>query len=192
MNCIRVRHTDISRKIQITGAAMNDIKNFSSDKNGYSFLLVFITIATAAVIILLNYILQKLEIMYPQLFLRERALPEIIIYSAIGVFAAAYIIFALIFLRIWQKTLSYALTPDCIISDTGFFIRTRQIMKYSSVQYVSLVSMPFSRISSFNFVIVSALGGRLIMMFLSDSDAKSVVELIQTHIGTDRESGDGK
>lgn len=184
----RTRHNNI----QITGEAMNETKNFSSDKNGYSFLLVFITIATAAVILLLNYVLQKLEIMYPQLFLRERALPEIIIYSAIGVFAAAYIIFALIFLRIWQKTLSYALTPDCIISDTGFFVRTRQIMKYSSVQYVSLVSMPFSRISSFNFVIVSALGGRLIMMFLSDSDAKAVVELIQTHIGSYRESGDGK
>ena len=158
------------------------IKKYCSDRNGYSFLLVLITLAVAAVVILLRYILNKIEIMYPALFEQERALPEVIIHTLMIFFVAVYVVFALIILRFWHRSLKYTLTDTAIISDAGFIVRSHQIMKYSAVQYVSRVSMPLSRISSFNFVIVSALGGRLLMMFLSDSDAEEIIEFIRSEI----------
>ena len=161
---------------------MTKQKKYCSDRNGYSFLLILCTLAVGAVVVLLRYILNKIEIMYPALFEQERALPEVIIYSLMIFFAAVYVVFALIVLRFWHRSLSYVLTENEIISDAGFIVRSHQIMKYSAVQYVSRVSMPLSRISSFNFVIVSALGGRLLMMFLSDSDAEEITELIRSEL----------
>ena len=154
-------------------------KTFHSDKKGYSFLLSITTLLTAAVIGALKYVLDKLEIMYPQLFEQERALPEIIIYGAIIVFFAAYVVFAVIFLRIWHRSLSYEITEHEIISHAGFITKTKQIMKISSIQYVTKISMPFSSMNSFNFVIVSALGGRLMMMFLSDSDSSEIISMLK-------------
>ncbi len=162
---------------------MSVIKKYSSDKNGYSFLLVLITVVVGAVIILLKYILRKIEIIYPSLFEQERALPEIIIYGIMIFFAAAYIIFALIVLRFWHRSLNYILTDTAVISDAGFVVKSHQVMKYSAVQYVSRISMPLSRISSFNFIIVSALGGRLLLMFMSDKDAAEITEMIRSKIG---------
>ena len=153
-------------------------KTYSSDRKGYSFLLIMLTLLTAAVLMLLKYLLGKLEIMYPGLFEQERSVPEIIIYSLIIFFAAVYIIFALFVLRFWHRSLRCTLTDLAIVTDTGFISKNHQIMKYSSVMYINHISMPLSSINSFNFVIISALGGRLILMFLSDSDAREITEKV--------------
>ncbi len=154
-------------------------KIFHSDKKGYSFLLAITTVLTAVVIGLLKYVLDKLQIMYPQLFVQEKALPEIIIYGAIILFVAAYIVFAVIFLRIWHRSLSYEISSREVISKAGFFTKTTRIMKISSIQYVTKISLPLSKLNSFNFVVVSALGGRLMMMFLSDSDSDEIIAMLK-------------
>lgn len=155
------------------------MKTYRSDKKGYSFLLALTTLGTAVIIGLLRFLLEKLEIMYPNLFEKERSLPETIIYTAIIVFIAAYVIFAVIFLRLWHRSLQYTITSTEIISHSGFLTRTRQIMKLSAIQYFTGISLPLSALSSFNFIIVSALGGSMAMLFLSDEDYREITELLR-------------
>lgn len=155
------------------------MKTYSSDKKGYSFLLALTTLATSVIIALLRFLLEKLEIMYPNLFEKERSLPETIIYTAIIVFIAAYVIFAVIFLRLWHRSLQYTVTSTEIISRSGFMTKTSQIMKLSAIQYFTGISMPLSAVSSFNFIIVSALGGSMVMLFLSDEDYREITEILR-------------
>lgn len=156
------------------------MKVYRSDKKGYSFLVALITVAVAAIIVLLKYILEKIEIMYPQLFEKEKSLPEIIIYSIIIAFLVFYLLFALIFLRLWHKSLVYTVTDSEILSESGFFVHTQNVMKLSSIQFVTGISLPFSKISSFNFITAGALGGTLMMMFLSDEDYKEILDYLNT------------
>ncbi|MGN1415393.1 MAG: hypothetical protein ACI4XF_00985 [Oscillospiraceae bacterium] len=155
------------------------MKTYRSDKKGYSFLLAITTFATAVIIALLKFLLEKIEIMYPNLFEKERSVPEIIIYTAIIVFIAAYVIFAVIFLRLWHRSLQYTITSTEIISQSGFLTKTKQIMKLSAIQYFSGISLPLSALSSFNFIIVSALGGTMAMLFLSDEDYREITEILR-------------
>ncbi len=163
----------------------NSGKTYRSDSQGYSFLVLLITIAVSVVIVLLKYLLEKLEIIYPELFARERSIPEIIIYSLIILFSLVYLLFTIIFLRIWHSSLSYTITDSEIISKSGFWVKSEHIMKLSSVQFVTGISMPLSKYSSFNFIIVSALGGTLMMMFLSDGDYAEIKELLDFVCGGD-------
>ncbi len=160
------------------------MKTYHSDKKGYSFLLAITTFATAVIIGLLKYLLEKLEIIYPQVFAKERSLPEVIIYTAIIVFTAGYIVFSLFFLRLWHRSLNYTISDSEIISETGFFVKTKQIMKFSSIQYTTGISLPFSAATSFNFIIVSALGGTLAMLFLSDEDYREINEVLRKNLSS--------
>lgn len=155
------------------------MKTYRSDKKGYSFLLAITTFATAVIIALLKFLLEKLEIIYPNLFEKESSIPKIIIYTVIIVFFAAYVIFAVIFLRLWHKSLEYTITSSEIISRSGFMTKTQKIMKLSAIQYFTGISMPMSALSSFNFIIVSALGGTMALLFLSDEDYSEIAELLR-------------
>lgn len=158
------------------------MKVYHSDKKGYSFLATLITVAVAAIIVLLKYILEKLEIMYPELFLKEKSLPEIIIYTIIIAFIVFYLLFTAIFLRLWHKSLVYTVTSSEILSESGFFARTKNVMKLSSIQFVTGVSLPFSKISSFNFITLGALGGTMVMMFLSDEDYAEILDILNSTV----------
>lgn len=172
---MQTSHNEKNRKI-IQGKLT--MKQYYSDRKGYSFLLLITTLATAALIGLLSYLLDKLEIMFPDLFLQERSLPEMIINGIIIAFVAAYIVFALIFLRLWHRSLSYELNEKDILSQAGVLTKTTTVMKRSSIQYVTRISLPLPSLSSFNFIIISALGGRTVMMFLSDSDCTEVMDTL--------------
>lgn len=165
------------------------MKTYHSDKKGYSFLLAITTLATAVVIGLLKYLLEKLEIIYPQLFERERSLPEVIIYTAIIIFIAFYVIFAVFLLRFWHQSLTYIFSDEEIISEAGFLTKTKQIMKLSSIQYTTGISLPMSAVTSFNFIIVSALGGSLALLFLSDEDYSEINEILRKCLNNSRSEG---
>ncbi|MCM1578983.1 MAG: PH domain-containing protein [Ruminococcus sp.] len=83
----------------------------------------------------------------------------------------------MILLPMWYKSFRYTVSDKEIISSSGIFSRTFRIMKLSAVQHVSRISLPFSEITCFNFVSVNALGGRLVMMFLSDKDCKEIMKM---------------
>lgn len=64
---------------------------------------------------------------------------------------------------------------------TGCFFQKRQLMQRRAVQYVTLVTTPFSRFTGLNFLFIRALGGGIIVPFLSLRDCNLVVKEIQEH-----------
>lgn len=91
----------------------------------------------------------------------------------------------------------YFLTANTVISKTeisvkgGFFMSREDYMPFRAVKSVSLIQTPLGYFTGFNFVVVNALGSRVLMSFLKRSDARELVDLINTKIRESEVSSDG-
>ncbi|MGN0643223.1 MAG: PH domain-containing protein [Huintestinicola sp.] len=152
---------------------------FTSDIKGKHFLSAAALVLTIVIIKALDFLREYVSEKFPQYLPESKVtLPERVIIALMIIFAAVYVVFILILLPMWYRTIRYTVTDREIISDTGLISKTHRIMKLSAVQNAALVSMPFSKYTGFNFISVNALGGRLILMFLSDKDSIKVMKLI--------------
>ena len=102
------------------------------------------------------------------------------------VFATAYVAIALIWLPLYFNNVSYMVSSQEVIRCTGFFMKIRQIMNVSAIQYVTSIATPFSNITGFNFVIVNALGGNLLLLYLSKKDSEEIVRTLSEAINCRR------
>lgn len=101
---------------------------------------------------------------------------------AICVLWALAVIFALILLPIYfRRTVMYISATELSIH-TGMIFLTRSHMRVSAVQYVSFLTLPFSKLTGFNFLTVHGLGGTVILPFLSTDDAKAIADALQLEI----------
>lgn len=156
------------------------MKKYYADKKSLKFLRVVTFIIIAAIIIGLKYLLDYLQERFPAYFsIPKITIPEIIIWAIVILLLTAYVIFLLIILPLWYKSVSYGVSSDEIIIRSGIFVKNTCYIKMSSVQYTTAVSMPFSKYTSFNFLIISAYGGRLVCSFLSLSDMAEISRKIQ-------------
>lgn len=159
------------------------MKKYYTDKKSLTFLRVVTLIIIICIIYGLKYLMYYLRQKYPKYFVTINVtIPEIVVWSLIAIFVIAYVLFILIILPLWYTTVSYALTDEEIIAKYGLFAKVRQYMKLSAVQYITRLSFPFSKYTSFNFIFVNALGGRLVLMFLSDKDAKEIALQIDRYL----------
>ena len=94
----------------------------------------------------------------------------IVIISITTIYAFA----AWIILPLWYRSVSYLVSPDSIVVKSGFITQSTHIMRMSAAQHVVLVTTPFSRYTGMNFITVNALGGFVVMLFLSRSDAEEI------------------
>jgi len=92
------------------------------------------------------------------------------------VFASAALFVVFIYLPIYSSNLIYSADDKEIMKSSGVFFKTNQSIKYSSIQYSTSVSMPFSRFTGFNFIVFYVYGGKLILLFLSRSDAEEILK----------------
>lgn len=154
-------------------------KSFYSDPKGRKFLSAAAFGLTIVILIALNILRAYIGDKFPQ-YLPDmtvvKSLPEKLIIALMIVFASVYIIFIVILLPMWYKTIKYTVTEHEIVASSGLFSRTKRIMKLSSVQNASRISFPRSDITCFNFISLNALGGRIVLMFLSDSDCAEIME----------------
>lgn len=112
----------------------------------------------------------------------------IIMYSVIGLFCFGSFALGMILLPIVFAKSYYVISDSEIHKTSGMFIITRQYMKADSIQYVTVVTTPLSSLTGLNFVFVNALGGRMIMLFLSKSDALEISAALNEII---RRNGNG-
>jgi len=158
------------------------MKKYYADKTSLNFLRVFAFFALSGIIIGLRYLLNYLEETFPQYFIvSTKSIPEIVIWGLIIFVAGVYVIYILIFLPMWYNSLSYSVSAEEIIVRAGVINKNIHFMKMSAVQYVTVIQMPFSAVTSFNFLVVSAHGGRLVFMFLSPKDAVETAEKIRKY-----------
>lgn len=79
------------------------------------------------------------------------------------------------------------LTNNEIASAGGFITVKNDYMPISSVKSVSVIITPLGSLTGFNFVVINALGARMLFSFLRKKDAKDIAASINSLI---RESED--
>lgn len=136
------------------------MKKYYADKTCLNVLRVLALVVTGSLIILDYYFLYFIPIL---------------MWSLIGLFGLAYLLIGIIWLPLYFARASYIVSSQEVIRNTGFFFRIRQTMKVSAIQYVTLIITPFSSVTGFNFVIINALGGNLLLFYLSKTDAEEIV-----------------
>ncbi len=156
------------------------MKKYYADKKSLKFLRVMTFLIISGIIIALNYLLEYLENRFPDYFsIPKVTIPEIIIWAIVILLLTAYVIFLMIILPLWYRSVSYEVSSDEVIIKSGIFVKNTCYIKMSSIQYTTAISMPLARYTSFNFLLISAYGGRLICFFLSSSDMAEISRKIQ-------------
>lgn len=167
-------------------------KTYYSDPRGRKFLSAAAFIMTLIIIAALNvvrlYVSDKFPAYMPDMTTVRKSLPEKVLIALMLIFLALYVVFILILLPMWYKTIKYVIKDKEIISYTGLFSRTYRIMKLSAIQHASRISMPAAKVTCFNFIAVNALGGRMVLMFLSDRDCKEIMGIIGARLSANAEN----
>ncbi|MBQ9209372.1 MAG: PH domain-containing protein [Oscillospiraceae bacterium] len=162
------------------------IKVYRSDKKGRIFISLTGFVLTVAILVVLNILRLYIADRYPQYMpdmTRVMSLPERVVRIAMVVFAVLYVVFIVVILPTWYRTFSYTLSEDRVTSLTGLFSRTQRIMRIDSIQHVTLIKLPLSKYTSFNFISLNAMGGNLMMNFLSCEDCDEIMERLSHRIG---------
>ena len=96
---------------------------------------------------------------------------NIIMWIIIGVCWGAAILYGVFFLPIYFKNTVYNISDSDIRKSTGMIFFSKQYMKLRSIQYISTIITPFSRLTGLNFIIINAWGGRMLFCFLKRDEA---------------------
>lgn len=155
-------------------------KQYCAEPKGRKFLSAAAFILTLVIMAALNVLRKYADSKYPQYMPDSTGLPEKVIIGIMIAFAAVYIVFIVLLLPMWYKTIRYVISDKEIISCSGLFSRTYRIMKLSAVQHAVRVSMPLSRITCFNFISIDALGGSMLLMFLSESSCAEIMKIFRS------------
>ncbi|MBO7395881.1 MAG: PH domain-containing protein [Ruminococcus sp.] len=81
------------------------------------------------------------------------------------------IFFICIYLPLYFKSLSYDTTDTEITKHSGVYFISHQSVLYSTVQYTTVITTPFSQYTGLNFVVFFVYGGQLRLLFLKQEDA---------------------
>lgn len=112
----------------------------------------------------------------------------IIMWSCIALFCVLYIFSALIWLPLYFKKTIYNVSRREIAKHSGVFYEKRQLMRVSSVAYMTRVFTPFSRLTGLNFVKFNALGGSIFLLFLENKDVTEISTLVSSEIRLNQNS----
>ena len=94
--------------------------------------------------------------------------------------AAAF--FAVFILPIYFIRSFFTVSGKEITTYTGLVITTKQFMLTESVKSVTAIITPLSRFTGMNFIVLNALGSKLLMPFLSKKDAMEITSMINQSI----------
>lgn len=159
------------------------MKKYYMDKKSVNFLRVVIFVIINCITIAIKYLLYYFERQYPEYYLPTKfTVPEIIDWILIAVLITAYVVFLFIILPMWYRSVCYVVSADEIIIRSGIIFSNTTYVKISSVQYTATVKCPLSKHTSFNFLLINAYGGRLILTFLSSSDMEKINKKIQSYL----------
>lgn len=97
--------------------------------------------------------------------------------------------FAVLVLPFYFHKARFTVSAREITAKGGLFFTSKQFMLTSSVMSVTTVMMPLGRFTGMNFLILNALGSRLLIPFLSRKDAEEIADIVN---GSIRKRGDGR
>lgn len=92
------------------------------------------------------------------------------------VFAVAALIADFIYLPLYFSNLRYCATNSEIKKCSGVLFKTSQTIKYSSIQYSTIITTPFSKYTGLNFAVFYVYGGKFLMLFLKSGDLQDIIK----------------
>lgn len=143
------------------------MKTYTADKTCVNILRAVALLLLAGIIVATTYL---------------RPFP-IVMTILLAVFSALCLFGGGIWLPLWLKSVRCELSDCDILFASGVFFRNRTVMKISAVRHITLIKTPFSKFTGLNFVSVSALGGGIVLPFLSLRNAEEIVADIRQHTG---------
>lgn len=137
------------------------MKHYVPDRRCLSTLRILITVAAVLIIAAARYFLPIEKLVF------AITLGTILI-ACLEMF---------IHLPLYFSSISYTATNTEVIKSSGVFIKVHQSIRYSSIQYTTIVSSPFSQYTGFNFIIFFVYGGQLRLLFLKRDDVGQIIRL---------------
>ncbi len=89
--------------------------------------------------------------------------------------ASVFLIF--VYLPLYFSSVCYDITDEMITRHGGAFMKSHKSVRISKIQYTTVITTPFSRYTSMNFVILFVYGGQLRMLFLDLDDAMEILKI---------------
>ena len=111
---------------------------------------------------------------------------EILMYAVMGLLWGAAALFGLVLLPMFFRRTVIYLSSQEITVHTGLFFLRREHMRMLAVQYVTRISLPLGAFSGFNFIVVRALGGSLLLPFLNAVDCDEITAALHLEISKRR------
>lgn len=137
------------------------MKQYAPDRHCLTTMRILITITVIIILFAVRYFITFDKIVF---------FTEIII-----IFAALVEMF--VHLPLFFSSIKYSATDTEITKSSGVFIKVHQSVRYSSIQYTTVISSPFSHYTGFNFIIFFVYGGQLRLLFLKQSDAMEIIAM---------------
>lgn len=97
-------------------------------------------------------------------------------------------LFAVLVLPFYFHKTRFTVSSKEITAKSGLLLTSRQFMLTSSVKSVTTVMFPLGKLTGMNFIILNALGARLLIPFLGKKDAVEITDIVNNTI---RSRGEG-
>lgn len=136
------------------------MKGYSPDRRCLSTLRLLITLAVVIIVAAAKYFIPIDKIVF------------IIVISAVSI--ACFEMF--IHLPLYFSSIKYNTTETEVTKSSGVFIKVHQSVRYSSIQYTTIIKSPLSKHTGFNFIIFFVYGGQLRLLFLKKEDADEIIK----------------
>lgn len=137
------------------------MKQYAPDRHCLTTLRLLITLAAVAIHLAAKYFI-------PYEWLVTLITAAVVLLACLEMF---------LHLPLYFASIKYTATETEIMKTSGVFIKVHQSVRYSSIQYTTVISSPLSQYTGFNFIIFFVYGGQLRLLFMKQSDAKEIIRL---------------
>jgi membrane protein YdbS with pleckstrin-like domain len=145
--------------------------------------LLLIYVLLAAILLLIRFALNLVLALIDKYVPNFHGFADYYVLLPLWVIAA---LFAVLVLPFYFHKAQYTVTNKEITAKGGLIVTSKQFMLTSAVRSVTSILLPLGRLTGMNFIILNALGARLVIPFLSRRDAEEISELVNNSIRSRR------
>lgn len=137
------------------------MKQYVPDRKCLTTLRIIITAAVLLILAIIRYFIP---------------IEKVVFFSDVFFIIVSCIVMFL-YLPKYFASIKYTASETEIIKSSGVFIKIYQSIKYSSIQYTTVINTPLSQYTGFNFIVFFVYGGQQRLLFLKRSDAEEIIRL---------------
>ncbi len=145
--------------------------------------LVLIYGLLAAILLLIRFALNLVLELIDRFVPNYRGFADYYVLLPIWVIAA---LFAVLVLPFYFHKAQYTVSDKEITAKGGLVITSKQFMLTSAVKSVTSILLPLGRFTGMNFIILNALGSRVVIPFMNRRDAEEIADKVNNSIRSRR------